>query len=452
MIRPIASLVASVAAVVLCAGRRAPAAPPATTAPAPIEHVLPDQRAYEVLLPAEAGALAQAPVVLYLHGTDVPSFGEVKRDWWPVLWKRGCVLVMPRSLRGRLWHASDEPHLLAVLADVQSRYAVDPKRTILLGFSGGGQTALYLADRHPQQWRAVIVVGTNPVVRRDDADVWFYPDAKVLKTCPYFVVNHLTQGAALMYWRQVRAKLQPLGASISIVPVLGKAQHYQPPPEALPDWLDAVLAGRHPKPLPDAQKAAVAEMFAKYVTALPAEIAKAAPQAGPAETVAGESVNLRAPRPAGFEARPSPTTRPARGSPAVSCRMEHGKWPITIRIEAYAGAEPMAEVLAADERRTIERGLLYQVYHRGTLEAGGRAWQLRIGSITFPHRLRGWVSTLFIQAAAPARDDPKRWLQVLVLDETQQPDAKELARYLRTVLAGVKVGSPKQPVRARDLR
>ena len=82
--------------------------------------------------------------------------------------------------------------------------------------------------------------------------------------------------------------------------------------------------------------------------------------------------------------------------------------------------------------------MLYQVYKTGRLTAGGRAWTYRIGSITYPDRRRGWVSTLFIHAAAPVGADARRWLAVLLTDETQQPDAKALAAALKTALATIK--------------
>jgi hypothetical protein len=94
----------------------------------------------------------------------------------------------------------------------------------------------------------------------------------------------------------------------------------------------------------------------------------------------------------------------------------------------------MADVLSAEEGQTILRGMLYQVYRRGTLDVGGRNWSYKIGSITYPDRRRGWVSTLFLHAAAAVKNDPTQWLTVLVGDETQKPDAEELAGIFKTAL------------------
>jgi len=409
--------------------------------PKGIVHRLPATgRTYELLVPPAAAAeMKDLPLVVYLHPSGKPQLERAKRDYWPLLAKRKCLLALPRSRSTRMWLSGEDKYVLDVIADVQTRYSVDAKRIILLGVSGGGQTALFLADHLPERFRALILVSTSPVVIRGQRFTWFYPNRKVLKRCPYFVVNHITLGSSLMYWRQVQAKLNPAGASISILPVTGKVEDYQPPPKALGPWLDEVLAGKHPTPLPDPQKLAVARMFAKVVSALPAAIAKAVPAGtGRQFTKAGKVLTLSVAAPAGFERTPSrEAEKDSTGAALTQLRLEHAKWPIAIRCDARATARPMSAVLAQEEQATIARGMLYQIYRTGRLTVAGRSWNYKIGSITYPDRRRGWVSSLFIHAAAVIRTDPRRWLTVLVTDETQQPVAKELAGILKTALAGI---------------
>ena len=412
--------------------------------PKGIVHRLPATgRTYELLVPPAAAAeMKDLPLVVYLHPSGKPQLERAKRDYWPLLAKRKCLLALPRSKSTRMWLSGEDKYVLDVIADVQTRYSVDAKRIILLGVSGGGQTALFLADHLPERFRALILVATSPVVIRGQRFTWFYPNRKVLKRCPYFVVNHITQGSSLMYWRQVQAKLNPAGASISILPVTGKVEDYQPPPKALGPWLDEVLAGKQPAPLPDPQKLAVAKMFAKVVSALPAAIVKAAPAAGARRfTKVGKAFTLSVSAPAGFERTPSrEAKKDSTGAVLTQLRLEHAKWPIAVRCDARATAKPMPAVLAQEERTTIARGMLYQVYRSGKLGATGRSWTYKIGSITYPDRRRGWVSSLFIHAAAPIKADPCRWLTVLVTDETQQPEAKGLASVLRTALGSISAG------------
>jgi hypothetical protein len=236
----------------------------------------------------------------------------------------------------------------------------------------------------------------------------------------------------------VRVRREAAGASISILPVVGKVAHYQPPPKELSAWLDAVLAGKHPAPIGDPQKAAVAKMFAKCAAALPKALAAAMPAAKAERIVkAGEIFELAVPAPASFERSKKEDKADAADKPITQVRIEHTNWPIRVRCDARRTAQPMTDVLGAEETQTIRRGVLYQVYHAGPLAVGGRGWQVKVGSITYPDRRRGWVSTLFLQAVAPMGANPKEWLEVTVMDETHQPGATELAGVLKTVLAGI---------------
>lgn len=414
----------------------------------PLTHELKSGRSYQVLLPAQVEKLRGQPVVLYLHPSGSERYGRVRRDYWPLFARRGCLLVMPESRKGYSWRAGDVPYVLEVLDDVRSRYEADPKRVVLFGISGGGQAALYMIAKHPKRFRAAVVVSTRPVVVKDEEMTWFRPPEETIKRCPYLVVNHITQGASLMYWRQARAEYGPDGASISILPVLGKVSHYARPPKELPAWLDAVLAGKHPDPLPDPQAAAVEKMFARTVAALPKAL-KATPGLRGAKqlTKRTEHYELSAPLPAGWERSKKEADTDAAGRPVAQIRVEHPRWPIYLRYEVQACQEGMKSVLAAEERTTRRRGLLYQRYRTDALEAGGRTWTLATGSITIPHQEKGWLSTLFVRAVSPLEggDEPKSWLTVTLLEETQKPDATEMAAALKAALSGVKATIRKMP-------
>ncbi|MGB2824625.1 MAG: alpha/beta hydrolase [Phycisphaerae bacterium] len=403
-------------------------------------HTLADpNRSYEVLLPASPGK--GQPLIVFLHGSGKPDLERFKADYGPLLAKRGCLTALPKADSKLKWRYDDARYIMSVIADVEKRYQTDPNGVLLMGVSGGGQTALFLADHTPERFRAVIVISTNPVVVRGQHHEWFYPSKATAKTCPYFVVNHITQGAALQYWRQVRARREGDGTSISILPVLGPVSHYLPPPKELAGWLDEVLAGRHPAPIPDPQKAAVAKMLAEATAALPKAIAAAKPAATTQQvTKDGEVFRLIVPAPPDFERSEKEDKADSADRPVTQVRVEHKKWPVYLRCDARRTDQPMANVLAAEEKQTILRGMLYQVYHAGSLDAGGRTWQIKVGSITYPDRTRGWVSALFIHAAAAMKGDPRQWLEVTVVDETQQPDAGELAGILKTTLAGIAAG------------
>lgn len=409
------------------------------------EHRLPGGRGYEILVPPlEPARLRNLPLVVYLHPAGRPEPEPARTHWWPMLRDRGCLLALLRSQGQKMWLAGEEKYIMDVLADVQTRYSVDGKRIILAGQSGGAQVAIFLADHLPGRFRAVVALSASPTVVRGQRSEWFYPARSTCKTCPYFVANPLTQGANLMYWRQVKAKLAAEGASISIVASAG-ADELPGPPPALAGWLDEVLAGKHPAALPDAQEQAVAKLLAPVVQALPQAIAKAKPAATQPVTKEGGPLKLSVAAPAGFVRAGKEQTEDSADQPMTQIRLEHQKWPISVRAEARATPKPLDEVLAAEELQTIRRGMLYQVYQTSQLAVGGnvggrifvRSWKYRVGSITYPDQQRGWVTALFIHAAAPIDADRRQWLTVMVIDETQQPDAAELAAAFRTALASI---------------
>ncbi len=419
-------------------------------------------RTYGLLVPPRADTREDVPLVVYLHPTGESMFGAFERDYWPMLREKGCLVAMPTAKSEWMWVSGEEAYICEVIAHVQASYDVDEDRVMLLGVSGGGQVALFLADKEPKRWRAVICVSTNPVVVRGNEAVWFFPDREVLKSCPYYVVNHITQGSALMYWRQVRARLAPRGASISIVPVLGEAGHYQPPPESLNGWLETVLAGKQPEPIPDPQGLAVAKRFEPVAKKLIAAIGEAkVRRVGETVSKSGKVFRLSVPLGEGMMRTPQPKRRTqpadgdqppppagreedttdAAGRPITQIRIEDGKWPIYVRVDARKTDEPMGEVLQAERQRLRLRGMLYRVYGEGKLSAGGRTWAYQVGSITYPDRSidattgepRGWVTALFVHAAAAVADDTTEWLEVLVSDETGKPEAGELAALFKTV-------------------
>jgi len=401
-----------------------------------------NERTYKLFAPPGAEKKKNLPLVVYLHPSGGPMLTEFQRDYLPVLTKRGCVVAVPLSKDKRQWAVRSDTYIRSVITDVGARYSIDAKRIVLLGISAGGQVALFLADRTPKQFRAVVVVSTNPVVIRGGKGVWFYPDRRTLKKCSYFVVCHITHGASLKFWRQVRAKLAPAGASISIIPVLGKPAHYQPPPKQLRLWLGAVLSGKQPAPIEDPQKLAVAKAFAGPAK----KLFEALKDAKPAKITSRikkrtRQFELTVGLQDGFERSKREASTDAAGRAITQIRTESKgmKRPIYVRVDARAHDKPMSEVLAAETEQTRLRGMLYQVYHAGPLTAAGRKWRIEIGSITFPDKRKGWRTTLFLQAAAHVAKDKTRWVEITVMDETQEPDPKKLATVFRTLLTSLDV-------------
>ncbi len=98
------------------------------------------------------------PLILFLHGA-----GERGNDVWRVATQVPpkidtsatnfpFIVVSPQCPQGQIW--SDDT-LLALLADVEKKYAVDPKRIYLTGLSMGGYGTWHLGLSHPEKFAAI---------------------------------------------------------------------------------------------------------------------------------------------------------------------------------------------------------------------------------------------------------------------------------------------------------
>ncbi len=140
---------------------------------------------YLLFLPRgyDAQADKKWPLMLFLHGA-----GERGSDIWLVA-KHGppkivaekpdfpFILVSPQCPAGKTW-ADDE--VLALLDDIEAKYAVDKTRVYLTGLSMGGYGTWSLGIAHPERFAAIV-----PICGGGDPLKILLPDpkrAEVLKT------------------------------------------------------------------------------------------------------------------------------------------------------------------------------------------------------------------------------------------------------------------------------
>ena len=131
---------------------------------------------YGVLVPKTPPPAAGHPMIVALHfGTPEgpglsPYFGlgYVGQLVLPALQDLNAVIIAPDAPESGWAHPGSEEAVLAVVADVKKRIAIDGQRTLVTGFSMGGSGAWFFAQTHPELFRAAIPMAAAPRSEGDD--------------------------------------------------------------------------------------------------------------------------------------------------------------------------------------------------------------------------------------------------------------------------------------------
>lgn len=155
---------------------------------------------YLIYLPSNYDAAEdKLPLMLFLHGRG-ESHGPLSlvAKWGPPMMaeageKLPYILVSPQCPSADSWSKpTQQSLLLALLAEITTKYKVDTNRVYLSGLSMGGYGSWRLAADHPDRFAAVIPVcgGGDP------------KDAEKLKSIPIWVF-HGDQDRAVPFSRSV---------------------------------------------------------------------------------------------------------------------------------------------------------------------------------------------------------------------------------------------------------
>lgn len=129
--------------------------------------VLPDdydsrKQRYLLFAPAGTDGKTPLPLILFISPGDGPTGWN---QWRDVCRKHGILFASPYSAGNKVPAGRRTRVILDVLDDVRRRHPVEPDRTYLAGFSGGGRMACAIAYSLPELFGGVIpVCGTNPIV------------------------------------------------------------------------------------------------------------------------------------------------------------------------------------------------------------------------------------------------------------------------------------------------
>lgn len=119
---------------------------------------------YGLFIPHSYKAEKEYPLILFLHGAGErgdDGVAPVKQGIGNAIKPRekdfSFIVIFPQCAKNSNWKAGspDSDRALAILAEVEKKYKVDPKRVYLTGLSMGGFGTWSLAAAHPNKWAAI---------------------------------------------------------------------------------------------------------------------------------------------------------------------------------------------------------------------------------------------------------------------------------------------------------
>ncbi len=132
-----------------------------------------EELGYTVFVSSKVRPDTPAPLIVALHGYGGDSNFIVRDRLVDLAEENGYIVVGPMGYNATGWYGSpvivigggpvdpsnlpelSEKDVMNVLAIARSEFNVDPKRTYLMGHSMGGAGALFLGQKHAEQWAAV---------------------------------------------------------------------------------------------------------------------------------------------------------------------------------------------------------------------------------------------------------------------------------------------------------
>ncbi|MFO0969223.1 MAG: PHB depolymerase family esterase [Gemmataceae bacterium] len=124
---------------------------------------------YVVFVPHSYTGEKEFPIILFLHGAGErgdDGQAQVLQGIGNAIKFKGkdkkfpFFVVFPQAVKGGNWKAGgpDAERALAILAEVQKAYKIDPARVYLTGLSMGGSGTWSLAAAYPERWAAIVPI------------------------------------------------------------------------------------------------------------------------------------------------------------------------------------------------------------------------------------------------------------------------------------------------------
>jgi predicted peptidase len=181
----------------------------------------PGDRRVTLALPAGHAGERPLPLVVALHyaGHGAPFYGRGVLEGLvePALRDLGAVIAAPDCTGSDWTGPRSEAGVLALLDHLQKTVPVDPRRTLVTGYSMGGHGAWHLAGRYPDRFAAALVMAAWP------------PPAALAggwRTPLYVIHSRQDEVVPLAATERAVRELQARGAAVELV-VVERTGHYE---------------------------------------------------------------------------------------------------------------------------------------------------------------------------------------------------------------------------------
>jgi len=114
------------------------------------------KRIYYLYVPEKAGS--KPPLIVTLHGSGRDGLSLVEK-WKDIADQEGFIVAGPDAMNSAEWNSTDDgaDFLRVIVEQLESKYAIDPKRVFLFGHSAGAVYALNLSMTESEYFAATAV-------------------------------------------------------------------------------------------------------------------------------------------------------------------------------------------------------------------------------------------------------------------------------------------------------
>jgi|GEM_PF-1776772 len=339
-----------------------------------------------------------------------------------------------------------ESAIVELVRNSRFRGVIDTDRLLLVAGPSRAAQAIQWIHSSPDRVAGAVFLSAPPIVTAE-GEVGLWKIDKPAAGVPVWVTVGDKPGDAaplLVMWRQVAHAAE--GASLSLDVRGGEGRGLLAPSEGLKNWLEAVTAGKKPKPVADVQIEGEKDRYAKLAAALKRAVAETGPATAGEEVAKREApMRVSVTAPAGW-GRFGQAERAYDGeaSPYVQIYLTpRARGPLFARACAARWEKDAAGLLDDYAGRLREAGFLVIRHDRG--QAGEYA--VDITSILWPSEKR-WHRWLVLSAAG--KPTGKAAPLVFVMDASDRPDVRLMAGAMKRILGSISVrwvgGEPaKQP-------